>query len=106
MATVRLSILMVRCRVCRHAKREVIEAACSARELADVAFVFGVSERSLERHMTAHAHAIDQPPPTERSPVSDPPSSRIRRFVLDALERHPEARADVLEALDRAEVAA
>lgn len=72
----------VRCRVCRHTRRDEIEADCAARSLADVATAYGLSELALERHLTQHAPASgvrpcvpmllddedDASPPTLRSP--------------------------------------
>lgn len=112
----------MRCRVCRHEERASIESACASSAIEAVASRYGVSELSLERHMRVHVGAqlddIEAPsspcfaaidaPPTERCPMFGEvaPSSRIRRVVLEALERHPEARAEVEEALERAGVAA
>lgn len=63
----------MRCRVCHHAERGAIEAACATRAIAAVAEKFGLSESALERHVTNHPCVfepaeVDDAPETQRSP--------------------------------------
>lgn len=55
------TLSMVRCRVCHHAMRDAIEAACDTRTTAAVADQYGLSELALERHLALHATALSAP---------------------------------------------
>lgn len=63
----------VRCRVCRHAKRAVIESDAASVPFSEVATKYAVSEIALERHLEMHDRAsytalIDEAcPDTQRS---------------------------------------
>jgi len=102
----------VRCSLCSHAKRSFIEAEADSTSIEAAAEKFGVSERALAKHLTAHPRATvkatksapvlparrpqtrpratspapepadDAPPPTSRSPVSKPMTARANVHEL------------------------
>lgn len=107
---------VTRCRVCQHATKTAIEAACATASTDVVAALFGLSELALAQHLDLHQCApaggavdevLEEAPATSRSPVFDAPpvSARLPRVVLEVLEAHPEAKREVFAALER-EVAA
>lgn len=102
-------LIVVRCRVCHHAKRSTIEHLSTVAPVADVAAKFRLSESALERHMTSHIE--DAAPPTSRSPgtvprapaIVDPRlASRLGEAILEVLRTNPETHRRVLEAVEAA----
>lgn len=107
------------CRICSHKDRTAIEATASTAGLVLTAHRFGLSERSLERHIrdehansrgvrasSSDASVEEDPPPTSRSPVFAPSSGvritvsvddrAVASTVLTELER---VRGELAEAL-------
>lgn len=73
------------CTICRHARREALEAAASVdgTELLAVAQIFGVSRRTLEKHMAGHG--------TNGNLLVAP--ARSTRGAAEAAEPRPESPA-------------
>jgi hypothetical protein len=112
----------VGCRICRHADRVAIEAFASTGGASLAASRFGISERSLERHLrninetgvcaaSSEASADEEAPPTSRSPVFGPASGvrvtidvddrAVASVVLDELESIRAQFVAGLETIDR-----
>lgn len=109
------SLGRVRCRVCQHATRSAIEAACRSTPIRIVASSFGLSAIALDRHLSLHCAASsesgvshsssDESPATSRSPsfvrsIGDLIPESARQTIFGVLSKHPDADRDVREALE------
>src|SRR5262245_36723397 len=74
------------CTICRDGRREAIETAAAVRGtvLLEVAQTFGISRRTLERHMAEHANNGDRlaaattPTPQARRAPSSPAGAALK----------------------------
>jgi hypothetical protein len=89
---------MPRCGICSSAKRSTIESAAEDRPLLEVARTFGVSAKSLERHLASHPRApapgdVPSPlatPSAGRRALSPPEDDEERGPATEHEERSPD----------------